>query len=28
VTVVVLCNRADFSAPDLALKVADLYLKK
>ena len=26
-TVVVLCNRADFSAPDLALKVADLYLK-
>jgi CubicO group peptidase (beta-lactamase class C family) len=26
-TVVVLCNRADLSAIDLALKVADLYLK-
>ena len=26
-TVVVLCNRADLSAPELALKVADLYLK-
>jgi CubicO group peptidase (beta-lactamase class C family) len=27
-TVVVLCNRVDFSAPDLALKIADLYLKR
>jgi len=26
-TVVVLCNRVDFNAPDLALKVADLFLK-
>jgi CubicO group peptidase (beta-lactamase class C family) len=26
-TVVVLCNRVDLSAPDLALKIADLYLK-
>lgn len=25
-TVIVLCNRVDFSAPDLALKIADLYL--
>ena len=25
-TVVVLCNRVDLSAPDLALKIADLYL--
>jgi len=25
-TVVVLCNRVDFSAPDMALKIADLYL--
>jgi CubicO group peptidase (beta-lactamase class C family) len=27
-TVVVLCNRVDLSAPDLALKIADLYLAK
>jgi CubicO group peptidase (beta-lactamase class C family) len=26
-TVVVLCNRADLGAPDLALRVADLYLR-
>jgi hypothetical protein len=26
-TVIVLCNRVDLSAPDLALKIADLYLK-
>jgi CubicO group peptidase (beta-lactamase class C family) len=26
-TIVVLCNRVDLSAPDLALKIADLYLK-
>jgi CubicO group peptidase (beta-lactamase class C family) len=26
-TVVVLCNRVDLDAPDLALKIADLYLK-
>jgi CubicO group peptidase (beta-lactamase class C family) len=26
-TVVVLCNREDLKAPDLALKIADLYLK-
>ena len=25
-TVIVLCNRADLAAPELALKVADLYL--
>jgi CubicO group peptidase (beta-lactamase class C family) len=25
-TVIVLCNRADFAAPELALKIADLYL--
>ena len=25
-TVIVLCNRADFDAPELALKIADLYL--
>lgn len=25
-TVVVLCNRSDFNAPELALKIADLYL--
>jgi CubicO group peptidase (beta-lactamase class C family) len=27
-TVIVLCNRADLSAIDLALKIADLYLKR
>lgn len=27
-TVVVLCNRADFAAPELALKIADLYLDR
>jgi CubicO group peptidase (beta-lactamase class C family) len=27
-TVVVLCNRADLQAPDLALRIADLYLRK
>jgi CubicO group peptidase (beta-lactamase class C family) len=26
-TVIVLCNRVDLSAPELALKIADLYLK-
>jgi CubicO group peptidase (beta-lactamase class C family) len=26
-TVVVLCNRVDLSAPDLALRIADLYLE-
>jgi CubicO group peptidase (beta-lactamase class C family) len=27
-TMVVLCNRADLSAPELALRIADLYLRK
>jgi hypothetical protein len=26
-TVIVLCNRADFAAPELALRIADLYLE-